>query len=47
MKKGYTQSVLRLLGRLMPGLQVARTYQRRWLRADVFAGLTIFAMLVP
>ena len=32
---------------VMPGLQVARTYQRRWLRADVFAGVTIFALLVP
>ena len=29
------------------GVQVARTYQRRWLRADLFAGVTIFALLVP
>ena len=47
MKKGYIRSVLRSLERVMPGLQVARTYQWRWLRADVFAGLTIFALLVP
>ena len=47
MKKGYTRRVPRVLERVMPGLQVARTYQWRWLRADVFAGLTIFALLVP
>ncbi len=32
---------------VLPGIRVARSYQRRWLWADLFAGLTIFAMLVP
>lgn len=32
---------------VFPCLRVARTYQRRWLRADLFAGLAIFALLVP
>src|SRR5207344_1793579 len=27
--------------------RVARTYQLRWLRADLLVGVTIFAMLVP
>jgi MFS superfamily sulfate permease-like transporter len=37
----------RLIERVIPGIGVARTYQRRWLRADLIAGVTIFAMLVP
>lgn len=32
---------------LLPGLTVLRRYQRAWLRADVAAGLTVGAMLVP
>ncbi|MGN5240784.1 MULTISPECIES: SulP family inorganic anion transporter [unclassified Rhodococcus (in: high G+C Gram-positive bacteria)] len=33
-------------GRL-PGVAVARTYQRRWLRSDITAGLVLSALLVP
>jgi len=32
---------------LLPGLAVLRRYQRGWLRADVVAGLTVGAMLIP
>lgn len=32
---------------LLPGLAVLRRYQRRWLRVDVVAGLTVGAMLIP
>ncbi len=31
----------------MPGLEVLRGYDRRWLRADVFAGVAVAAYLVP
>ncbi len=31
----------------MPGLQTLASYQRSWLRQDVFAGLVLTAMLVP
>src|SRR4051794_12561398 len=33
--------------RLIPGLRAARTYERRWLRRDVVAGLVLAAILVP
>ena len=33
--------------RLMPGVDVLRSYQRSWLRPDVLAGLTVGAMLIP
>ncbi len=46
MKKSI-YSALRLIEKVVPGLKVARTYERRWLWADLFAGVTIFAMLVP
>lgn len=32
---------------LLPGLTVLRRYQRLWLRADLLAGLTVGAMLIP
>ncbi|MGH9086021.1 MAG: SulP family inorganic anion transporter [Acidimicrobiales bacterium] len=32
---------------LLPGLGVLRHYQRAWLRADLAAGLTVGAMLIP
>lgn len=35
------------LSALAPGLGVLRTYRRRWLRADVFAGVAVAAYLVP
>lgn len=37
----------RLLARAMPGLELARGYPRRWLKADVLSALTIGAMLIP
>lgn len=33
--------------RYFPFLAVMRTYQRGWLRPDVLAGITVFAVLVP
>ncbi len=35
------------IGRIAPGLTAIRTYQRRWLRDDVVAGLVLAAILVP
>ncbi len=35
------------LGRWLPGLSAARSYERSWLRADVVAGITVTALLVP
>lgn len=31
----------------MPGLGLVHTYQRAWLSADILAGVTVFAILVP
>lgn len=33
--------------RVVPGLAAAGAYHRAWLRADVLAGVTVWAMLVP
>ena len=46
MKKS-TLNALHFVEIVIPGLRVARTYQLRWLRADLLVGVTIFAMLVP
>ena len=46
MKKS-TQKAMRVVETIIPGLGVARIYQRTWLWVDLFAGITIFAMLVP
>jgi high affinity sulfate transporter 1 len=35
------------LDRWLPGVTVARTYDRRWLRQDLVAGLVLAAILVP
>ncbi len=35
------------LGRHMPGVASLRTYQRRWLRSDLVAGIVLAAILVP
>jgi high affinity sulfate transporter 1 len=35
------------LERAAPGVGVVRTYERRWLRADVVAGVVLAAILVP
>src|SRR6201987_5368450 len=34
-------------GGFAPGLALLRSYQRRWLRSDVVAGLVLTALLVP
>src|SRR4051794_41951174 len=31
----------------VPGVRVARTYDRSWIRADLVAGLVLAAILVP
>jgi SulP family sulfate permease len=31
----------------IPGIQLARTYQRSWLRPDLLAAVTVWALLVP
>lgn len=46
MKKSILKA-MQSIEAVIPGIRVARSYQRRWLWADLFAGLTIFAMLVP
>lgn len=46
MKKSALDA-LHFIEKAIPGLRVARIYERRWLWADLFAGVTIFAMLVP
>ncbi|MFI5271516.1 MAG: SulP family inorganic anion transporter, partial [Ktedonobacterales bacterium] len=33
--------------RLIPGVQLIRTYQLKWLRADLLAGVTVVAILIP
>ncbi len=35
------------LDRWVPGIAAARSYRRRWLRADIVAGLVLAAILVP
>ncbi len=35
------------LDRWVPGVDAARSYRRRWLRADIVAGLVLAAILVP
>jgi len=40
-------AILYYLEKAIPGIRVARTYERHWLLVDLFAGVTIFAMLVP
>lgn len=34
--------VMHLIKKVIPGVGVARTYQRRCLRADLIAGITFF-----
>ncbi|MGJ3508513.1 SulP family inorganic anion transporter [Enemella sp. A6] len=34
-------------GRVMPGVHVLRHYDRRWLRGDLLAGITVTAYLIP
>src|SRR5512137_657870 len=37
----------RRVERWVPGVRVVRTYERRWLRADLVAGIVLAAILVP
>ncbi|MBD0693070.1 SulP family inorganic anion transporter [Streptomyces sp. CBMA123] len=37
----------RRVARLLPGLALLRSYRRSWLRADLLAGVTVAAYLVP
>jgi high affinity sulfate transporter 1 len=37
----------RRVERWVPGVRVARTYERRWLRPDLIAGIVLAAILVP
>ena len=37
---------LHVIERVNPGVRMIRTWQRRWLRVHLVAGVTIFAMLV-
>jgi len=39
--------MLHVIETVIPGVRMIRTWQRRWLRAHLVAGVTIFAMLVP
>ncbi len=41
------RTLLQTLPTLAPGVGVLRHYPRRWLRADVFAGVAVAAYLVP
>ncbi len=42
-----TKSIINTAERWMPGLRVARTYQRTWLPRDLIAGLVLSSLLVP
>jgi MFS superfamily sulfate permease-like transporter len=33
--------------KVIPGIEMARSYQRRWLRADPIVGITFFTKPVP
>ncbi len=41
------QSLLRLIVRYLPILQWLPKYQRAWLRADIIAGISVWAVMVP
>ncbi|HEY6407869.1 MAG TPA: sulfate permease [Ktedonobacteraceae bacterium] len=43
----FTPGLMRRIETVIPGVRVARTYQRSWLRFDLIAGATIFAILIP
>ncbi|QAT87691.1 sulfate permease [Corallococcus coralloides] len=45
--KRIAVTAVHVLSRFLPGVEQARTYERRWLRADVLAALTVGAMLIP
>ncbi len=44
---GWRDFVASAVPRVFPGMGVLRRYERAWLRADIVAGLTVGAMLIP
>ena len=47
MPRKRDRTIASLPARLFPGVVVLRRYQRRWLRGDVLAGITVAAYLIP
>ena len=45
--QGYSRSLAAAISRRIPLLHTLRTYDRSWLRGDLAAGATVFAVLVP
>jgi MFS superfamily sulfate permease-like transporter len=46
MKESRHRAIHRI-EKVIPGIQVAHSYQRRWLRADQIVGITFFTKPVP
>jgi high affinity sulfate transporter 1 len=46
-RDGPTAGMTTRIGRIAPGVTAIRTYQRRWLGADLVAGVVLAAILVP
>ncbi len=46
-KTGQSRSIAAAITRYIPFLHTLRTYDRSWLRGDLAAGATVFAVLVP
>jgi hypothetical protein len=44
--QGSVPGMLHVIETVITGVRTIRTWQRRWLRAHLVAGVTIFAMLV-
>ena len=44
--QGSVPGMLHVIETVIPGVRMIRTWQRRWLRAHLVTGVTIFAMLV-
>ena len=42
-----SNSLLNRAGKWMPGINVVRTYQRKWAPKDIMAGLVLTTLLVP
>ena len=46
-REAMTSARRKQVERWVPGVRVARTYERRWLRPDLIAGVVLAAILVP
>ena len=46
-RRGGTRQLLSTLTVNVPGVRIARSYERRWLPRDLLAGLALAALLVP